>query len=1071
MGKTELKEKIEAIHDGGGVEVMKASAGSGKTYSLAREYIRLLMMPRMVDGRPSRDPRSYRHILAVTFTNKATGEMKSRIIEELHALSMDPSASPYLEYLKKECRFDDDGEVKEHASLLLSNILNDYGAFSVSTIDKFFQQTLRAFSREIGQFAEYQIELDRDSLVIECAERVLDSLSEEKKELLEWLTDSTLDFMYEGEKCNLDTALLDFAKGYMSPTYREKAKDLGMDKAAAFSEKNLKDLIGTCRSIRKEFKKDLLAAVKEASDYLAACTGVKANVLSGLAKIASFDFSKTIDMETGLKSIKDVAAGVDPVTQKERRKYGDADIEYMRNLISGVHAFSGDRLKQYNTAVLLEKQIYVFRVAEALDTEFSALLKEKNVLSIDDTNAVLQDIIGHTDAPFIYEKMGVRYNHFLLDEFQDTARVQWDNFLPLLKNSISEGCYNLIVGDVKQSIYRWRNADWHILNQEVQKEFGTDRTVDNPLETNWRSAKKIVEFNNGFYEALAAHLDDYIKADPNGSSEETDIRKIYQDVRQEPSEKIGVPGCVEVTFCEPDAIVSNMVEAVLDAMENRGFRPGDVAVLVRTKKEGANMARALIDKGISVITNDSLKIGSGAAVRRLVGQLYKYENPDEAVKTFYAGEFDPSAITHTNSLYDLAEDMLRQMTLRDEDTLYVLAFMDLVRDYVDKNGNSLNGFLKYWEEEGMDKMISSPEGGNSVTVITIHKSKGLDFPFVVLPFPARHEMMKSGSKSWEAPKVEDGSPFAGTARALYNVGLSRTSLDTLFADNYIRERNMTYVDIINTWYVAMTRASQSMHIISPMPCKGGWEAVGSVAHALYLYIAADQEGGFEPVPDAPEGTVRYICGEPAPKWVKPADDDEKGQKAAESMKLRYFTFDNANVGGKLRISADARDFFSPEGIAGISASNRLRGTVMHEILSAVRVPDDLHAAVASAVHSGRLDEAEGEEAEKLLASAIASVSDRGWFDPSNGRMLNERGILDAGGDDKYRPDRVMIRGGRVDIIDYKFGRELPSYRRQVGGYASLYRQMGYTEVHAWLWYIGEDGHIDEVVDWKRKSNS
>ena len=1069
MGKTELKEKIEAIHRDGGVEVMKASAGSGKTYSLAREYIRLLMMPQMADGRPSRDPRSYRHILAVTFTNKATGEMKSRIIEELHALSTDPTGSPYLKYLKEECGFDDDGQVKAQASLLLSNILNDYGAFSVSTIDKFFQQTLRAFSREVGQFAEYQIELDRNSLVTECAERVLDSLSEEKKDLLQWLTDSTIDYMNQGEKCNLDTALIDFAKGYMSPTYKEKAKDMKMDKTAAFSQENLKKLIVTCRTIRTDFETDLLAAVKAARDYLAPCSGVMTNLLKGLAKIASFDFSKTIDMKTGLKTVKDVAEGADPVTQKDRRKYSDADIEYMRNLISGVYAFSGDRLKQYNTAVLLEKQIYVFRVAEALDTEFSALLKEKNVLSIDDTNAVLQDIIGHTDAPFIYEKMGVRYCHFLLDEFQDTARVQWDNFLPLLKNSIAEGCYNLIVGDVKQSIYRWRNADWHILNNEVQNVFGADRTVENPLETNWRSAHKIVEFNNGFYEALAGHLDDYIKADPHGTPDETDIRKIYQDVHQEPSEKIGVPGCVEVTFCDSDKIVSNMVDAVADAIENRGFKPGDVAVLVRTKKEGSNMARALIDRGISVITNDSLKIGSGAAVRRLVGQLYKYENPDEKVKAFYAGEFDPSAITHTNSLYDLAEDMLRQMTLRDEDTLYVLAFMDLVRDYVDKNGNSLNGFLKYWEEEGMDKMISSPEGGNSVTVITIHKSKGLDFPFVVLPFPAKHEMMKSNSKYWESPNV-DGSPFAGTARALYNVGLSSTSLDTLFADNYIRERNMTYVDIINTWYVAMTRASQSMHIISPMPGRGGWEAVGSVAHALYLYIAVDGEGGFDPVPDAPEGTVRYICGEPSPKWIKPEDEDQK-RKAAGSMKLRYFTFDNANVGGKLRISADARDFFSPEGIAGISASNRLRGTVMHEILSAVRVPDDLHAAVAAAVHSGRLDEAEGEEAEKLLASAIASVSDRGWFDPANGRMLNERGILDAGGDDKYRPDRVMVRGGRVDIIDYKFGRELPSYKRQVGGYASLYRQMGYHEVHAWLWYIGEDGHIEEVVDWKRKTNS
>lgn len=1018
-----MEEELKKLHNVGGVELMKASAGSGKTFSLAREYIRLLLRDR-------KEEHPYRHILAVTFTNKATAEMKSRIIDSLDTLARYPEHSPYRDYLKEECGIESDEELSKECSRMLTDILCDYGAFSVSTIDHFFQRVLRSFSREVGQFAEYQVELDRDSLVEESVDRVLDSLPGGDKALLAWLSESAIERISEGERYKVREVLADFAKGYMSEAYREKAESLGMDKAEAFSEKNLKRIGELCADICKKYDSAIKAAAKRDLDELPPQVKYRSYLekwLSAFIKDGFIEVIKTFDKG-------------EPSYWSRAREVG---------ALEESSALIASSLKVYATALILRKQASVFRVADALDTQFNALLKEKNVLSIDDTNSILRDIIAGSDAPFIYEKVGVRYRHFLLDEFQDTSSTQWENFKPLLQNCIGDGCYNLIVGDVKQSIYRWRSARWDIFDTKVESEL--DRTLRHSLKQNWRSAGKIVEFNNKFYKTWASQLDitlgeavagSPVKAEADGRP----VSAIYSDVEQEAKSRYTVPGSVEVTFC--DSICDQTVAAVEQA-EKRGFEQKDIAVLVRDNDLGLEVASSLTAHGKHVITNDSLLISSGKTVRSLVSMLYKIDNPADTIHSFYASDFNPEKLDACQSLTDICESLLKELPSEqvNTDTLYVLAFMDLVRDFVSRNGNSLHSFLEFWEEEGETRKIASPEGTNAITVITIHKAKGLDFPFVIVPVKANDPAIKSSHESWEYPAVE-GTPYEKLTPALYKTGLSSKSLNTLFADNYLRELRMGSIDRINTWYVATTRASQAMHIVLAKPKGDGFGA-------NLQRFCDNPESGFVNLGD------HYLWGTISDKESAPGRRFEKPRPKVVEEPLKYFTVAPSDNGARaqVKIKTDSRDFFDPKGETGVSASRRIRGTVLHKILETVLQPADLAGSVQAAVREGLLSAEEALEAQKMLECAIASVADRGWFPGDPSKLLDEREIILPDGT-TLRPDRVVLKEGGVDIVDYKFAEEKVAYMKQVRQYASLYETMGYKNVKAYLWYVDKN----EIVE-------
>ena len=1049
------------------LKIMKASAGSGKTYSLARKYISLLLQ--------NPDRYAYRHILAVTFTNKATDEMKSRILKELHVLATDPCKSDYYDYFVPAV-IPGMNELQQKAKRVLSDILHDYSAFAVSTIDRFFQHTLKAFSREIGQFASYQVELDKDSLVAESVDRVLDSLTEENENLLSWLTENVLEQIEQGGRYSADANLLEMAKRLKSVQRQEVLEQHGICEDEDYSKEKLLQIRKECRKIISTFREKVVSSsqtiIQLTTQQGVSLKDTNRGFLNNLAVYAGLQDNDKVEP---LKATF-VSKALDPeqwFAKSKATKLLPLVQPFIQTPLEDFCALFDKEFKVYNTALILDEQLYGLGVAGELNRAFKGLMKEKNVLCIDDSNTILRNIIDGSDAPFVYEKLGVRYEHFLLDEFQDTSSVQWDNFYPLLDESDSNDRDNLIVGDVKQSIYRWRGSDWKLLDETVPSKFPDHK--EEVLDTNYRSLANVVNFNNCFFASAAGILDAMCGDKNNGS-----MSKIYSDVKQKVGRKSADRGNVSLTFCDASQELQKVLDAVCEA-RNNGAMLSEIAVLVRSNAIGENVATFLIDNGISVVTDDSLKVKNSITVRRLVSLMSYLDNPQDTVSGYLAQAMDVSLPEKSSGLIDLVETLFRSMKKSDQDAqwegeaLYIQSFMDYLQDYVSVNGNNLRGFLKYWEEN--DPSISSPSSGESVRVMTIHKSKGLDFPYVIIPFVENINLYKA-SDSWCYPDLK-GTTLESLAEGVYDVTLSKNTEHTLFADDFVKESFMQKVDNINTIYVAMTRAGLGMHLIAKTPsaaCKkaldsGDLTQFSDFSQMLYWFASTscsgDIPGNDELLPpfevvrsSADDDSERFDVGRTVDFGAmrKPSKHDVeyfqiKYSDSLPSIPLNPVVEDaqtDVKERGRLKFSAESLEFFAEESEVDYVKSNRLKGVVLHDILSRIRTVDDLHESVRQSVLAGDLSENEAVEAEIMLTAKLAEVQERGWFD--GGEVLNEVSLINSDGN-IYRPDRVVIRDGRVAIIDYKFGEHNNRYIKQLDRYADIWHKMGYEYVEAYLWYV------------------
>lgn len=927
------------------ININKASAGSGKTYTLAHTYIDLL-----------RDELSYRRILAVTFTNKATAEMKERILEYLAA---DPASRDKL--------------VK---------ILHDYSAFSVSTIDRFFQRTLKAFAREIGQVADYQVEIDRESLIGEAMDRILDSLTDDEaqSDILGWLRENVADKLGSGGSPNVDSVLHDMGKRLGGAERAALRKEHGVDDGE-FSRERLAAIRKSCRTIIKDFAASVKTAALELPVY------------------ADNDKAEKQRLEyTGAVWFKAIDK---PKANLKKAAEGTPFMDLF-----------DDRFIIYRTALVLDSQIFSLGLAREFFSQFQALLKEKGVLCLDESNTLLARIIAGSDAPFVYEKLGVRYENFLLDEFQDTSNIQWENFLPLLRESNSTGHESLVVGDVKQSIYRFRDTDWRLLDSGIKDAF-PEAKVDTRRE-NRRSCEEVVTFNNGFFSFAAKLLD---------------LEKLYSDVEQTVCSTDTQGGHVQVSFCDKKdqiAAVEASVRTALDA----GARYGDIAVLVRYNTDGEAIAAKLIEDGFPVVSDDSLKINASFIVRKLLSLLGGLENPDDSINSFIAADAGVVVPQSRHSLTDLCEDLLRQLqrqhpdVFRDE-TLFIQAFMDDLREWTEVNGDNLRWFLQYWDNG--KRYVSSPRNSDAITVLTVHKSKGLEFPYLIFPYADKVEIYKHTERwCW---LDASGTALGPAATGIWSVDLSSKTEDTLFAPCYEEERRMQLVDNMNVFYVALTRARCCLHIISgsPSPSRKKGE------YKNFSQILWDFCGGLS---ETSRGQMY--------------DFSKLSRKPSKDGSLFPASYASIPLGDRLGVSTDAADFFGPEGVTGVDASVRRSGIVLHGILADVHRPEDLPGAVQEALLDGRLDSAHAAEALSLLESRIAAHPE--FF---GGGGWNETAVFDADGSE-YRPDRVVIDGNKATVVDYKFGGQDDKYAAQVRRYMRLCRELGYSDVKGFIWYVPDD---------------
>lgn len=928
------------------INIFKASAGSGKTHTLSKTYLDLLLK---ADSKTA-----YRNILAVTFTNKATEEMKERILRDLA----------------------EEGKTNPRAREILINLLHDYGSFSVSTIDKFFQQALRAFSRELGSSGNYQIELDKASLTKEAMDRVLDDLTEKDKDLLGWFTKQLETALDNGESFHLESSLYEMAEEFGD-----------VNEKFTYDKKKLTELKARCKEIVDTFHKD----VYENALCIDTTTWGK-TAAKGLAQYAGAQ-----------TKYKDSVKAANATTLAKLAE--TAGCEAMYALMNP----QGRRWKEYRTARMVEKVIFTLGLAEEFYSKLAIIEEEKGVISLDESTSLLRDIIDGSDAPFIYEKLGVRFNHFLLDEFQDTSVVQWENFKPLLANSVSEGYSNIIVGDVKQSIYRWRNSDWNLLDKEIEENFKGKVEVIT-LKENWRSTQSIVNFNNEFFTFAADNLG---------------LSTIYADVKQEVKVEDSQEGCVTVDFCEDEL---EMIDGYIEQAVAAGAKMSDMAILLRTNGEGKKVAEYLLSKGYSVISDDSLDLKSSLIIRKIVSYLHSLCNNSNSLNTYLSESLEIDSEREYHSLLDLVDGVIKDLSETHPDeikgqTLFIQSFMDDILEWTSIHGNDLRQYLKHWEESKI--AISSPNDPNAIRITTVHKSKGLAFPIVIFPFAEKVGLFKEDTL-W--CHLDSDAEMGESFNSIFPVVLGKSSGDSFFSESLKNEMEMQRIDNLNIFYVCLTRARKEMHIIAKNPPKSlidGKSSPNDLSQLLYLYC--EQNG--------------YTFGSPY-RWNEAS---KKEDSEIEEFDAEYETYGMNPEACSRRFvaSSDAWDYFSEE---GIGQSKRLRGIEQHALLSRIRTSDDAPEVLRSIEPQTR----------ELLFERISAHSE--WFSPEL-KTLNEVAIIDSFGNTN-RPDRVIVdEEGRVTVIDFKFGEEDEKYSGQVRRYMRLFREMGYGEVSGYIWYVP----IDKII--------
>lgn len=1013
----------------GQLDIYKASAGSGKTHKLTHKYISFLL-----DSRSEKD--AYKHILAVTFTNKATEEMKSRIVKTLYGLAH--GSGEEFEGLGAEQA----AAVREKAGAALTAILHDYSNFQVTTIDKFFQQIFRSFARELGSFSNYRVELRDNDVLAHVVDDLLSGMDDESRSgeaIFDIVNRFAVDQLRYKSKHTFQERLLEFAKLFVKEDFKVKAADYKPDiKKMEEVEAKARDIAGRFERRLRELATEAMAAIREqgltVEDFSYGKSG-------GMGQVRKYAAGEVLTLGSRLaemvqkdpqnwfpaKSRKDLA----PLATAACNRSGKPGLDVLlADIVSLL-----DSYKQYRTAAIIRGNIGVMKIFGSIYAALGNYLKENNIMLLGETTQALGRMIGTSDTPFIYERVGSWIDHYLLDEFQDFSLMQWANFRPLLEQSLDQGYGNLIVGDVKQSIYRWRGSDWNTLDSGVANDLQGRNLALATLSDNYRSDSAIVEFNNTVFKNLT-------DAKAGCFDGDTTIARSFEDCVQ--NVKSDREGHVKVTWFDkpadgaPDPALAAL-KGEIEALDALGYPRSAVYILVRKNAQAAEVAEQLIADGMDVITDESLLVGASAFVQRIVAVLRYMVNPADATNLQVIKEMgiDVESVNLAgNSLYDVCENIVRSLDqeLIKGEMPYLMTFMDLVLEYMRDYGSDMAGFLRWWNEVGSSQAVSAPRGANAVRIMTIHKAKGLGCPVVIVPF--FYEALTPPNNLPNYMWCKDTSDLDA---GLLPVEFKGEAEESGFGDDYRREALLYKMDALNTAYVAFTRAKHELIVFARKDNR-----IKGVSDKVYeLLSKSDRFNG-----DIFEAGTR--------QRYDAAGQTDEDTTAVVLPGYNSIPMEGTGAHRRLALVTRGSDFFDPQG----RDAARARGIVLHDILSRINTSADIAAAVAEAVAAGELPAAEAAATEALVAGMVASAAPNGWF-AEGAEVFNELSIIDTDGQ-VYRPDRVVVCGSRAVVVDYKFGARHSGYSRQVSQYAQMLRSMGYEDVEGYLWYAAEN-NIEKVA--------
>lgn len=1061
----------------GTLTIYNASAGSGKTFTLAAIYLNHLFKSRY----------NYRHILAVTFTNKATAEMKSRILENLHRLGSGAD-SEYLEGLLKTTG-KNEAWIRSEAAAIMNCILHDYSRFSVTTIDSFFQKLLRAFTREAGLNSGFSIEMDNTAILSESVDEVLRSASDDYQ-LRDWLREFAVSNIEEEKSWNLKENVLSLAR----EIFRENFKVLSDEERRTIEDKDfLLSYIRELRSIIFSFEARLRKYGSEAraiyseygledSMFYQKGRGIPAYIASISAGIVKEPNSYVLEITKDPP--KWTSGKPDPALQNA------IDAGLGRVLIESLELYSRE-LVYYRTAQAILANIYSLGILSDILKNVRQISTSENTFLLSEAGDFLKKITGGDQTSFIYEKAGNRYDNFMIDEFQDTSELQWLNFKPLIENSMSQGNDNLVVGDVKQSIYRWRNSDWKILGSVLKDQVDNERFFSEQLVTNWRSYSNIIRFNNTLFSIIPGLTDNQVSA----GNEKEAIAGLYSEaVQKDAGRRTG--GYVRIEFVKDtedsgwrETVLARMPE-LINNLRNKGHRLSDIGIIVRDSRDGASVLKKILDYNnlpaeerpgaeINIVSNDSLVLAGSHVINFIVSVLSVADNPADTVSRalmlrlflLSAGHSGPETAcisvagisTEEQKYYPAAhEEMLRSLgscTLfeaseriimffglgsSESNIPYLNSFQDLVLSFQLSHGSRIPDFLEWWENSGKNKSVVLPDNQDAVRILTIHKSKGLEFNTVILPFISwgLDHLPSKPPVLWVKPAI---APFNKTG--IVPVKYGKYLEKTFFVKDYLDEKFSSHIDNINLLYVAFTRAKEALFGFSSEN-PGGDDNVAAVLKKAFTSDITDEVSDCIKLSDSFDSSnCIYELGNIVQKTA-PIPETREGIKPA------YPVSENID---SLRLRLHGKYYFHT---GDSSFQDKINyGILMHEIFESIDTVADVKPALLQMAAEGKIGECEFDILENKINNLLSQPPVSDWF-TDGVAIMREAGILLPSGTTK-RPDRIVLSEGKTVIIDFKFGEKNSGYSRQLKNYRELLAEMGYGNIEGYIWYV-DNNVIDRV---------